>query len=212
MTDSIKLFETVGTVTGEQVLGFVALLLPGFISLQVYSMRRGGERRKLNEALLDVIVYSFATDIVVLGGFAAISAAVPGAAQPAAKIIFGITALLVFPAALAFAWVELQRRMIRSGIINESAPKLLENMLDRVVRERLELGAIVTLRDGRKVGGRVTAPAYTRSQATHEEIVLGEVWTMDEEGAIFLSAVKGSVGVVITRADCETIEFIRWPK
>ena len=35
---------------------------------------------------------------------------------------------------------------------------------------------------------------------------------MDEEGAIFLSAVKGSVGVVITRADCETIEFIRWPK
>ena len=204
MTDSIKLFETVGTVTGEQVLGFVALLLPGFISLQVYSMRRGGERRKLNEALLDVIVYSFATDIVVLG--------VQAAAQPAAKIIFGITALLVFPAALAFAWVELQRRMIRSGIINESAPKLLENMLDRVVRERLELGAIVTLRDGRKVGGRVTAPAYTRSQATHEEIVLGEVWTMDEEGAIFLSAVKGSVGVVITRADCETIEFIRWPK
>src|SRR5947209_7585202 len=61
-------------------------------------------------------------------------------------------------------------------------------------------------------GGRVTAPAYTRSQATHEEIVLGEVWTMDEEGATFLSAVKGSVGVVITRADCETIELIRWPK
>jgi Family of unknown function (DUF6338) len=181
----MKVFETIGSATGEQVLTFVVLILPGFISLQVYYMRRGGEARKMNEALLDVIVYSFMTDLIVLGGFAAIAATLPIPAQPAAKIIFGASVVVVFPAALAFAWVELQHRLIRWGIINESAPRLLEGVLDRAIRERVQLGVIVTLRDGRKVGGRVSAPAYTRSRATHDEVLLGEVWTLDQDSARF---------------------------
>jgi hypothetical protein len=53
VSEFLKIFETLGSVTVEQLLAFAALIVPGFISLRVYEMRRGGEGRKINDVLID---------------------------------------------------------------------------------------------------------------------------------------------------------------
>jgi hypothetical protein len=196
-------------VTVEQLLAFAALIVPGFISLRVYDMRRGGEARKVNEVLIDVVVYSFVTDSIAFAALWLVSLVAPPAVQTGAKAIVAILTLLCVPAALAFAWFDVQDRMVRSGVFADSAAKLLENVLDEAVREGLDLAAIITLRDGRKIAGRISA-CESRSRVTDDELLLGEVWTVDQERATFLNAVKGSAGIVISRTDCQSIELFRW--
>jgi hypothetical protein len=209
VSEFLKIFETTGGVTVEQLLAFAALIVPGFISLRVYDMRRGGEGRKVNEALIDVIVYSFVTDSIAFAALWLVSLVAPPAVQPAAKAIAAILILLCVPVALAFAWLDVQQRMMRSGIFADSAAKLLESVLDEAVRNGLDLAAIITLRDGRKIAGRIGA-SESRSRVTDDELLLGEVWTVDQECATFLNAVKGSVGIVVSRTDCQSIELVRW--
>lgn len=209
MSEFLKVFETMGGVTVEQVLAFAALVVPGFISLRFYDMRRGGEGRKVNEALIDILVYSFVTDSAVVAALWLVTLVAPPAAQPAAKAIVAILTLLCVPVALAFAWLDLQQRMMRSGIFADSATTLLESVLDEAVRKDLDLAAIVTLRDGRKIAGRIGA-SESRSRVTDDELLLGEVWTVDPDCATFLNAVKGSVGIVVSRTDCQSIEMVRW--
>jgi hypothetical protein len=48
----------------ETLIAFVVFLVPGFLSVRAYEARRGGDGRKINEALVDVVIYSFATDII----------------------------------------------------------------------------------------------------------------------------------------------------
>ena len=63
MSEFLKTFETLGGITVEQVMAFAALIVPGFISLRVYEMRRGGEARKTSDVLFDLVIYSFATEV-----------------------------------------------------------------------------------------------------------------------------------------------------
>jgi hypothetical protein len=208
VSEFLKIFETAGGVTVEQLLAFAALVVPGFISLRVYDMRRGGEGRKINEALIDVVVYSFATDVIGFVALSLVRAIAGPAARPVASITVAMLTIMIVPAALALSSFDLQRRMIRSGLVVDTATNLLERILDRVARERLELGAIVTLRDGRKIGARIASPLA--SQVLDDEVLLGEVWTIDQERVTFLNAVNGSAGILISRADCQSIEPIRW--
>jgi hypothetical protein len=45
-----------------------------------------------------------------------------------------------------------------------------------------------------------------------DDLLLGEVWTIDKERATFAEPSSGSLGIIVSRADCQTIEFVRWDK
>jgi len=42
------------------------------------------------------------------------------------------------------------------------------------------------------------------------QLMLGEIWRLDEERGKFVERMRGSWGVPVDKADCETIEFIHW--
>ncbi|MBV8368924.1 MAG: hypothetical protein JO036_08400, partial [Candidatus Eremiobacteraeota bacterium] len=86
MSEFLKTLETLGGVTVEQVLAFAALILPGFISLRVYEMRRGGEARKTSEVLLDLVVYSLVTDVAAFAALWLVAGIVPDRLQPFLKV------------------------------------------------------------------------------------------------------------------------------
>jgi hypothetical protein len=210
VTDFFKVFESLGSVTVEQVLAFSVLIVPGFISLRVYEMRRGGEGRKANESLVDVIVYSFATDVVTFGALAMVAAVVPTAAQAVTKAIVGFVGFAVLPVVLAVVWFDFRERMVSSGIVPDSAANSWDVLLQRASREGVDVAVLLTLRDGRKIGARLRDSVLTFSRAAGDDLILDEVWTIDQERATFIGAVRGSFGMVVHKADCETIEVFRW--
>jgi hypothetical protein len=208
VSEFLKVFETTGGVTVEQLLAFAALVVPGFISLRVYDMRRGGEGRKVNEVLIDVIVYSFATDLIGIAALALISTTVPIPAQPLVKGIAVCLIFLLAPVGFAAVWFDVQKALKRSGVFPDTLTNPWDRMMERVVRERLDLGVILTLKDGRKIGARLGATGDLASD--RDGLLLGEVWTIDEAGATLREALPGSCGILVSRADCQTIEFLRW--
>jgi hypothetical protein len=210
VTDFFKVFESLGSVTVEQVLAFAALIVPGFISLRVYEMRRGGEGRKANESLVDVIVYSFATDVVAFSALALVSAFVPPAAQVVTKVVVGFVCFAGLPVGLAIVWFDFRERMVCSGIVPDRTSNSWDALLQRAAREGVDVAVVLTMRDGRKIGARLRGPALASSRAAGDDLMLDEVWTIDQKRATFVDAVKGSFGMVVHKADCETIEFLRW--
>jgi hypothetical protein len=206
VSEFIKTFETLGGVTVEQALAFAVLILPGFISLRVYDMRRGGEGRKINDVLLDVIVYSFATDLVAFVALAIVSAVVPGPLQSLVKGLVALAVLIIVPVCFAVLWFALQQALIRSGVFPDTLTKPWNRMVDRIARERLDVGVILTLRDGRTIGAKMGAPRAFASD--DDDLLLGEVWTIAADRATFVQASPGSCGIIVSRADCQTIEFV----
>lgn len=194
----------------QQVLAFAALIVPGFISLRVYELRCGTESRKANESLVDVIVYSFATDVIGMAALSLVALVVPPAAQPIARACVAVAVLVVLPMTIAFVWSDVQRRMVRYGVFRETVADPWDHIFDAVVQQRIDVAVIVTLRDGRKVGARLRRPAPVGSYVRGAQLLLGEVWTIEAESATFLEPVPGSFGVLLDKADCETAEFIEW--
>jgi hypothetical protein len=210
VTDFFKVLESLGSVTVEQVLAFAALVVPGFISLRVYEMKRGGDSRKANESLVDVIVYSCATDVVAFGALALVSRFVPAQTQTAAKLIVAVAGFIVVPVVLALVWFDFRERMVHCGIVPDSASNPWDALFQRAAKERVELAVLLTMRDGRKIGARLRDPAQIASRSGADDVLLDEVWTIDQDRATFVEAVPGSFGMLVHKADCETIEFLRW--
>jgi hypothetical protein len=205
-----KLLEAIASFKVEQIVAFAALVVPGFISLRVYEKLVGGEGRKANEVLIDVVVYSFATDLIALGTSAIVDAVVPAGAREATKRALAPAGFIGVPVLVAFLWYELNRRMVAAGVVPDPQLKPWDKVFERIARQRLNLGAILTLRDGRLVGGRLSYPAYASSYPAPEQLMLGEIWQIDQENRSFVAPVGGSWGMLIDKADCETIEFVDW--
>jgi Family of unknown function (DUF6338) len=210
VSEFLKTFETLGGITVEGFFAFAALIVPGFISLRVYEMRRGGEARKASEVLLDLVVYSLVTDVVAFAALSLVAVTVPAAFQPLVKPSVAAVVMLVVPAAVAFVFFELRRRMISTGLVRDATDKPWDRFFERAREFDGTIGAILTMRDGRKIGARLIDPSYTSSYPAAEQALFGEVWTIDPERATFVEAAPGSCGLLVDKADCQTIEFVRW--
>jgi len=66
------------------------------------------------------------------------------------------------------------------------------------------------MRDGRTIGGRLADPACASSYPAEEQLMIGEVWEVDQEQGTFERAKRGSFGMLVDKVDCAAIEFIRW--
>ena len=185
------------------------MIFPGLVALRAYEAKRGGEPRKTNEVLVDILGYSLIADLI--GEALLIAAnAVP---QPYRTVLYVLDVAVTFaivPIALGWGWYEIQAHMVRAGYVTDPVEKPWDKVFERIVKEQLSLAAVITLRDGRRVAGRLVEPAYVSTYPAPEQILLGEMWRIDQTAGTFVERMRGSWGMLIDKADCETIEFIRW--
>jgi len=196
---------------GETIVAFLIFIVPGFISLRTYEVIRGGEPRKINESLIDVVIYSFATDVLWAALFYLGSIILPSQAQAVASVLALPIALIATPIVLAWAWWKLQRRLARSGAIADPTAKPWDKIFNRVVSEKRDVGLILTLPDGRKLGGRYVDPGFASSYPADEQLLVGETWKLNQETGAFEARVVGTYGFLIDKKDVLTIEFVDWP-
>ncbi len=191
----------------ESFLAFVCLIIPGFISLRAYEMRRAGEGRKVNEALVDVVVYSFVTDLVWIPIFEAVTyiPSVFGMACALVVSALGFVATAIF---VGRGWYSLQVKLATSGAVVDPIAKPWDKFFSGVGRQR-QIGIVLTLPDGRKLGGRY-APGFASSYPADEQLHIGETWRIGQETGAFEERVEGTLGFIINMKDVLTLEFFDW--
>jgi hypothetical protein len=209
MSELAKLYDVLKSATITQVLAFAALLLPGLVALRAYEAKRGGETRKTNEVLVDIIGYSLIADVIG----EALLAAANISPQPYRGLLYAVDVLVTFvavPVSLGWGWYELQAFMARAGYVVDPVEKPWDKIFERIVKDGLDLAAVITLRDGRRIAGRLADPAYVSTYPAAEQLMLGELWRLDQERGTFIERMRGSWGLLVDKVDCETIEFVQW--
>ena len=194
----------------QSFFAFLAFVVPGFLSLRAYDVVRGGDARKINEAFVDVIIYSFATDLIWTPALLIVLGWTPSVGRTIALTAIGLCGFVFTPIALGTGWFCWQTRLAKRGVIADPQRKPWDVFFYTASREKLDLAVLLTLPDGRKLGGRYRASSFASHYPADEQLHVGETWIVDQQTGAFLAPVAGSKGFIVDKKDLLSVEFIEW--
>jgi hypothetical protein len=179
---------------------FFALLFPGFVALAIYDLRVPGERRKWGDMGIALVAYSILIDVTS----AAYLRLFPIAASATGAVVaFGIVADLVVPALVGWFVVDLRELLAAKGLLLSAMPKAWDEFFRRIQSKQVAL--VVTLKDGRKVGGFWAENPFASSFPADEDLLITVPVSIDDEGR-FLKRIAHAEALLVSRNDILTIE------
>ena len=180
-------------------LSFFALFaLPGFVSLQIWSLTVPTNEKLLKDSLPEAL------------GFGVLNAMVGG---PLVILLsprnpWAFYALLVFTlVALPAAWPFVTKWCL--GKLSEHDVILNQNRngWDAVFQRRDPLFVIVHLKDGRRIGGFFGASSYAGLHPASGHLYLEQLWRLSARGQ-FQEPIPGSRGLILRPDDYHFIELL----
>lgn len=196
----------VGILTNvATLLAFVFFVVPGFVSLRTYEALRGGEGQKINDAIIEVVIFSFATDVVAVP-LLLLTAQIPNVALRYLSLAaVGLTLLVGLPIFLGRQGYLLQRRLSEGGVISHPTLKPWDEIFTRIAREKREMGVILTLHDGRKFGGKYVEPGFADSRRNIQRMsssYSAKAGRLTKTPGVLLSGPPGATDCSSTRKTC----------
>ena len=195
------------------LVAFVLVVVPGFLSVRAYESIRGSQPRKINESLVDVIIYGFATVALSTPVYYLLLLIPDPRLRRFALLVAVAVSSLVIPVLLARLWCRVQIWLAASGYIADPDLKPWDRIFRAIKSEKSDVGIILTLPDGRRLGGRFGRQkpddGFASSYPADEQLLIGELWTISEEGR-FVSKIVGNRGMLIDKKDVLALEFVDW--
>ena len=178
----------------EEIL---VLIIPGFVSLRVWTPINPTAKLKLADYLLDIIAFSTLN-------FAALSWLISITTDSSLwlRVFVGIGVFIGAPA----AWPILIRsilnlRALRGRIIH---PDPLA--WDYFFRKGHSCFVLIHLKDGKVIGGLYNGESFASSYPESQDIYLVEVWKVDEHGR-FQSRIEATMGALVNHEVIDYLEF-----
>jgi hypothetical protein len=183
----------------RNLIVFLVLVLPGFISMRVYSLIRPGEQPTLKDTIFEAIAYS--------------------------TINFG---LLFWPIMVLIESENIYLQGLLCAIIFVIAPAIWPFVLDRVLEATAGRGwiqyryktawddffsrrkacwLIVHLHDGRRLGGIFHNKSYATLYPTPGHLFIEELWEVDQESGEFVGSGPLSQGIILKPEDYRFVEI-----
>ncbi len=181
---------------------FIAFVIPGFITMKVYGLLAATGHRDSSQQLIDAVAYSCLNYAVLAFPILALESS--NAKEVAPYWYFGAWAvfLLVVPVALACAFWKLRA----TDFIQRTLPHPVGKPWDYFFSQRRQLWAVVTLKDGRKVGGLFGSKSFASSHPYSPELYLEDAWLVNAEDG--LERIRtATAGILIAGSEISTIEF-----
>lgn len=189
-------------LTSSNLALFVALVVPGFVSMRVFALLQPTERFTLKESLLDSSAFGVAN-------FALMSWAIawlrdPQFVRDEALASYGlvVTVLFVAPALWAVLTFAALKALSKRGVILARA----RTSWDHFFRPGKSCWVIVHLKDGRRIGGLYGPDSYASLYPSSGHLYLQELWTLDESGR-FSARVPDSRGLILRPDDYHFVEL-----
>lgn len=188
--------------TADKLWIFLIFVLPGFVSLKVWDLLVPGERRGIDDALIDVVAYSTLNFAAL---FWLISPLLDGTL---AVIPDGLAIFLIF-VAVPVAWPIFWKWLRTRSWIARFTVHPLARPWDYVFSKREPAWIIVHLKNGAAVGGRYGEHSFASSWPAAEQLYLEELWQIDDRGR-FLAPVLQSKGAIILRDEILAVQFFTY--
>lgn len=188
--------------TTESIQLVILFVIPGFISLKVYTLLAGSDGKHTSQQLLDAIAYSCINYAAMAFPILWIEKQNLISSHP--KIYFAIwsSILLIVPGLLSLGYWKLRQTEWSLRVL----PHPQGRAWDYVFSKRLPAWIVITLKDGRKVGGWYGGKSFASSNPNLPEIYIQEEYHINEDGG-FDSPHHESGGILITESEISTIHF-----
>jgi len=184
-------------------LAFFALFaLPGFISLQVWSLIVPTNDRPLKEAIPEAFGFGVLNAAI---GAPLLLAIAPTHTWSLYGLLVG--SLVLLPALWPFVLKWGLERLETADIILKRA----RNGWDAAFLRREPLFVIVHLNDGRRIGGYYGYKSFAGVHPASGHLYLEMLWTLDKAGK-FVAPVPDSRGIVLRPDDYHFVELLRVPQ
>lgn len=187
---------------GSNVLWFIVLFLPGFLSAEVYMMMVASERPDFSKDFFKAVAFSILNFAVFaplvygmnrMGWFAEL------------WVVWATTyvVLIVAPIAWAFLMKWLRDQSWTPFLASHNKG------WDYFFSREQAVWVVAQLNDGERVGGFFGGQSYASSFPCEEQLYIQQVWLLGEDDE-FLKAVDESAGVLLNARDIKTLEFYKY--
>ena len=183
---------------------FLAFVIPGFLSLKTYAVLglRGGQNS--SQQIIDAVAFSCINYALLAWPILKVEASTWKTTSPNAYLAFYAFVILVAPVLWGTLWWVLRR----TGWAQCFLPHPTEKPWDFVFGQRQSYWIVVTLDDGKKIGGLYSSNSFVSTAPASEQIYLEETWHLNEDGG-FDRRKTDTAGTLILGATISTIEFFQ---
>lgn len=188
----------------DKLLLFIAFVIPGFISIKVYTLLYPGDKKEASSVLIEAITYScinyafFLPLIMVLEK------------NPSFKVstflhyILYISVLLIAPILWTFLWKQIRE----SDKFQKFMPHPTLKPWDFIFSQGKSYWVVITLKNGEKIGGKYSDGSFTSSYPADEQIYLKECWVINKYGG-FERKKNDTDGVIVIGSEISYVEFFK---
>lgn len=187
-----------------KLLLFVLFIMPGFISLKIYSLFHPTADRDTSKVLIDVVSYSCINYAFLLIPIYLVETNRVYLSHPILYYVFYFFVLMVLPVILPILLLFLRR----CHFIRKFLPHPTGRPWDYFFSTNQCCWVLVTLKNGKKYGGLYGFESFASSSPEPEQIYLEKHWALDEEGD-FDHELQDTLGIVILTNEIESVEFIK---
>jgi hypothetical protein len=184
---------------------FVAFVIPGFVSIKAYELLFLCNPKDATNQLIDAVAYSCLNYAALFPAIYYINASGVEATHP---ILFSLFCTFVLFAAPVL-WVVLLRVLRRSKFLQRWLPHPTERAWDYVFGSRNPYWVIVTLKSGKKLGGKYGYSSFSTSGSSREQLYFEETWEINADGGLERPR-ETTAGTLIVSAGIESIELFHW--
>jgi hypothetical protein len=186
----------------NKLILFIAFVVPGFVGLKAYELLAPRATKDVAQQLIDAIAYSCINYALLLWPIYHVELTNLRATSQSVYVAFYVFVLLVAPV----VWACLLRWARSTQFIQSTLPHPTGKPWDYVFGQRKRYWVVVTLKDGKRIGGRYDSRSFASSAPCPEQLFLEEAWNINEDGG-FDRARTNSAGILILSADMMTVEF-----
>lgn len=187
----------------DKALLFLVLVLPGFISIKVYSLLIAVEARDYSKSLVEAICYSSLNFAALSWLIVTISSEGFSSEHP---FIYWSGLLLVFVGAPS-AWPFLFRWLAELKIFKKNILSPFKQPWDYVFSKRESMWIAVYMKDNEVIRGKFAEKSFASSFPSERQIYIEEVWR-EKNGKKFGEKIPRTKGVLISQDEIKYIKFI----
>ncbi|MEM9000475.1 MAG: DUF6338 family protein [Bacteroidota bacterium] len=188
----------------ETVILFVFFFVPGFISMKVYGLFYASKKTDFSKDLYEAIGISFINFGLFFWPIFQINDGKFAAQSP--FLYYAITFVFTFITPILLTWVYYS--ISKSKLFKRNFVGPESTVWDWHFSKRKANWVIVTLKDGRKIGGKYGVRSRSSAYPSTKEIFIEDVWRLNPSGA-FDKSLDRNEGILITGDTILTITFFK---
>ena len=180
----------------------IAFAIPGFITLKFYGLLSSSGTRNTSQQVLDAIAYSCINYAVLAFPIFSLEEADIRSSDPYTYFTLWAAFLLLVPIGTACAFLKLRETKFARG----NLPHPIGKPWDYFFRQCKGCWVLVTLKDGRRIGGLYWTKSFSSDHPHAPELYLEDAWHLDADGW-FESRKDATMGILVAESEISTVEF-----